>query len=406
MNRFIGLVIVVVLAAFCAGAGEAQAIPAGQYLGQAPPGFAPEVFAPGIISLPGRYEWGLTFSPGLDECVFGTTTSAWGALNLWYMQMGSDSAWTDPVPAPFQGNGDACFPFYSSDGAEIYFVSTRPNYSPARIWRSSRDGAGWGAPEALEEPVYSGAGEWGSSLTDDGTLYFSSERAGGIGAADLYRTVPLPGGGITVENLGATVNSAQNDGSACIARDGSYLLFESNRPGGWGQADLYITFNEDGVWTEPRNLGPGINTSWIEDAPFVSPDGKYLFFNRRRAWVTSTQTEIWWIDLQVVFHPELSDAPGPGDSTGQGPILRNEPNPFGASTTITYSTPCPGFVTIKVYDVLGREVRNLVNRSQVAGTHTVSCDLPPGERSADGAYFYSLQIGGRTLASGKMVSLI
>ncbi len=136
----------------------------------------PVVFAPGIVSLPGRYEWCLTFSPRLDDCVFGTTNSAWNNLNLRYMKMGSDSAWTDPVPAPFQGFGN----------------------------------------------------ERGSSLTNDGTLYFSSDRAGGLGGGDNYRTVAMPGGEITVENLGAPLNSAQNDGSACIARDESYLLFESD----------------------------------------------------------------------------------------------------------------------------------------------------------------------------------
>jgi hypothetical protein len=215
----------------------------------------------------------------------------------------------------------------------------------------------------------------------------------------------MPGGEITVENLGAPMNSAQNDGSACIARDESYLLFESDRPGGFGQADLYISYNEDGVWTEPRNLGFPINSEQIEDGPFISPDGKYLFFNRRRAWVTSTQTDIWWVDARAVFHPEQSGVDDSGEWMGKPAILRNAPNPFGPSTTITYSTPSSGFVAIKVYDVLGREVRSLVNASLAAGTHSVELDVASENRPAGGIYYCSLQVGDRQLKTMRMVSV-
>ena len=405
MKRLSGLIAAFLVLAVCVGVGDAQVTSAGHYFGQEPPGFSPVVFAPDIVSLPGRFEWCLTFSPSMDECVFGTTNAVWDGFNLWYTKMGSDSTWIDPIPAPFQGSGDAFFPFYSGDGSDIYFVSSRPSYPPTRIWRSSRAELGWTEPVALEAPIYSGANEWGSSFADDGTLYFSSNRAGGFGGGDLYRAVAMPDGEVTVENLGAVINSAQDDGSACIARDGSYLIFESNRPGGLGQADLYISYNENGVWTTPRNLGSAINTSWIEDGPFISPDGKYMFFNRRRAWYTSTQTEIWWVDARAVFHPEQSGANDPGPSTRDGALLRSEPNPFGLATTITYSTPSPGFVAIKIYDVVGREVRSLVNRPVAAGIHSVEFEVPPSERPTGGVYYCSLHVGGKKLRSTKLVSL-
>jgi Tol biopolymer transport system component len=405
MKWLLGLIAVIMVLAFCVGACQAQVISGGHYFGQTPPGFTPVVFAPGIISQPNRYEYCLVFSPNLDECVFGVTNSTWGVFNLWFTKMGSDSTWTDPTPAPFQGNGDGLFPAYSADGNDIYFASSRPSYPPANIWRSSREGSGWSEPVALDPPINSTSNEWGGSLTDDGTLYFSSERPGGFGGADLYRTVALPGGGVTVENLGATVNSPQLEGSACVAHDGSYLIFESQRPGGYGQSDLYITYNENGVWTAPRNLGPVINTSWFEDGSSLSPDGKYLFFNRRRAYVTGTQTDIWWVDLQAVLHPEQSEVVDPGVQKGEPTILRNEPNPFGPSTTITYSTPSSGFVAIKVYDVLGREVQSLVNAPLAAGTHSVAFDLPREERPAGGIYYCSLQVGDKRLKTTKMVSV-
>ncbi len=90
---------------------------------------------------------------------------------------------------------------------------------------------------------------------------------------------------------------------------------------------------------------------------------------------------------------------------GEPAILRNEPNPFGPSTTITYSTPSSGFVAIKVYDVLGRKVRSLVNTSLAAGTYSVEFDAPRGESLADGVYYYSLHVGDRKLKTTKMVAL-
>ncbi len=406
MKWFLGLVTVVLVLMVFVSVCLGQDIPGGQYFGQDPPGFSPVVFAPGIVSQPTRYEYCLVFSPNLDECVFGVTNSTWGVFNLWYTKMSSDSTWTDPTPAPFQGNGDGFFPAYAADGNEIYFVSSRPSDPPPiNMWRSSRQGAGWSEPLVLDAPINSSAHEWGGTLTDDGALYFSSTRPGGLGGGDIYRTVTLPGGEVTVENLGAIVNSPQPEGSPCVARDGSYLIFESQRPGGYGHSDLYITYNENGVWTAPTNLGPVINTSGFDDGASISPDGKYLFFNRRSAYVTGTQTEIWWVDARAVFHPEQSDVKDPGEPTGERTILRNEPNPFGPSTTITYSTPATGFVAIKVYDVLGREVRSLVNKSLAAGTHSVEFYAPRSGGLADGIYYYSLLVGKERLKTTKMVSL-
>lgn len=409
MKRWDGSVVVVflavVVAMVLAGPGEGREVAPGRYLGQTPPGLTPEVFAPGVVSLPGRYEYCLVFSPDLDECVFGLTNSGWSGFNLQYMKMGSDSVWTDPVAAPFQGTGDGLYPFFSADGDDVYFVSSRPNYSPTRLWTSAREGAGWSVPAPLEAPVYSGANEWGGSLTEDGTLYFCSDRADGLGAGDIYRAVTLPGGEVIVENLGVPFNSPQLEGAPCVARDGSHVIFESRRPGGFGQSDLYISYQENGAWSVPRNLGPAINTSQIEDGPFLSPDGKYLFFNRRRAPYTTEQTDIWWVDARVVFDPGVSDATVPEEVMGERIVLRSAPNPCRGATTITYATPASGFVTIQVYDLLGREVQSLVNAPVPAGVHSIDLDLRRDDARAEGIYFCRLDLDGGPPRTVKIVSV-
>jgi hypothetical protein len=431
MRCFFGLIAAVLFLTVGLGLGpgagvcQGREISGGLYFGMTPPGMTPEVFAPGIISLSNRYEFGVAFSPNLDECVFGVTNANWNRFNLWYTRMTSDSTWSDPVAAPFQGTGDALTPSFSADGNHVYFTSSRPVYPPVNIWRADRNGSGWDSPVKLDPPVNSDFDEWGSSVTSDGTVYFTSQRPGGLGAGDVYRTVVLPDSTISVENLGPAINSESNEASLCVARDGSYLIFESDRAGGYGQADMYISYNHDGVWTAAQNLGPAINTGYFDDSPFISPDGMYFFFHRRQAFSTLEKTDIWWVDARAVFDSTLSGVKDPvKPRTGQM-LLHNAPNPFYPSTKITYSVPSSGPVALKVFDVLGREVGNLVDRFQPAGTYSVDFSLAAGRgagwgastgacatgrglvdpRSSSGIYFCTLQVGDQRLKTMKMTSI-
>lgn len=273
----------------------------GGYLGQTPPGPVPRVFAPGVISLPDRYEYSIVFSPDLRECVFGVTDSSWTRFTLLYASMDADSGWSEPVTAPFLGVGDGLSPAYSHDGNSILFASSRPTYPPSNLWKAARIGdSGWSVPVMIPAPVSTSADEFSPCLDANGVLYFISVRAGGAGDADIYRSDPSGGTYRTVENLGAPINSKYLDSTPFIAPDGSYILFESDRPGGFGQQDLYISYREGDVWGRPANLGPGVNTEQIEDEAYVSPDGRYLFFNRRAAFVTPQQTDLYWVDFQAV----------------------------------------------------------------------------------------------------------
>lgn len=88
------------------------------------------------------------------------------------------------------------------------------------------------------------------------------------------------------ENIGNhenAINTDYHEVDPFIAPDESYLIFTSNRPGGFGDADLYICYRKpDGAWTKAINMGPSINTEAVEFCPSVTPDGKYLFFSSNR----------------------------------------------------------------------------------------------------------------------------
>lgn len=86
-------------------------------------------------------------------------------------------------------------------------------------------------------------------------------------------------------NLGATINSTSNDFGPGLSPDGKSLYFTSGRPGGFGQADLWVAqrANENSPWGTPVNLGPTVNTAAIEAVPSFSRDGRWMFFNSDRA---------------------------------------------------------------------------------------------------------------------------
>lgn len=141
-------------------------------------------------------------------------------------------------------------------------------------------------PKNIGTPINGPGNEWFPCVTAAGTLYFGSDRPGGRGRTDIYRSRVVNGEYAAPENLGAAINSPADEYECMVAADESFLiLMASGRPDGLGDGDLYISLNEDGRWTPAQNLGSPINSSALEISPYLSPDGGYLFFtsSRRRA---------------------------------------------------------------------------------------------------------------------------
>jgi hypothetical protein len=92
--------------------------------------------------------------------------------------------------------------------------------------------------------------------------------------------------------LGAVVNTQYDEHDPLIAPDESFLVFPSDRPGGLGEADLYISHKVNGQWQSPTPMGHGINTKRYEYCPYLTPDGKYFFF--------SSEFQVKWISGDVL----------------------------------------------------------------------------------------------------------
>jgi hypothetical protein len=226
-------------------------------------------------------------------------------------------------------------------------------------------------------------------ITQTGTMYFVSSRPGTEYKMDIYRSVPVDGKYLSVENLGDSVNSEYNEFDPYVAPDESYIIFSSNRPGGYGKTDLYISYRKgDHTWTKPRNMGASFNTDMGEGAgPKISSDGKYFFFSR----YGDNTSDIYWVDakaLEVYLSTGINGRSNNKNTPQNFRLDQNYPNPFNPSTTISYSIPQESFVFLKIMDVLGREVGNLVNEYQNAGEYRVQFD---GHNLSSGMYFLRLQ---------------
>jgi Tol biopolymer transport system component len=186
-----------------------------------------------------------------------------------------------------------CFSTISSDRLELYFFDLylvrASNIGGMDIWMIRRSSVSepWGEPVNLGSPINTEYDDAKPSLSADGlTLYFSSNRPGGYGAFDIWMstraTVTDPWG--EPVNLGETVNSEFDEIFPCVSKDGLELYFcewEVFRPESYGGGDIYVAkrATTDDPWGEPVNLGEVVNSTEYDSCPYLSPDGRLLFFH-------------------------------------------------------------------------------------------------------------------------------
>ncbi len=175
----------------------------------------------------------------------------------------------------------------SPDGKYLFFTGcNRPEgLGSCDIYVSRREGDRWGAPHNLGAPLNSGGWEAQPALAADGqTLYFVSNRRGGQGGYDIWKST-LQGDGQWGEprNLGPAINTIYDESSPYIHADNRTLYFASNGWPGFGEKDIFKSqLDSTGSWQEPVNLGYPINDHHEQSALTVSMNGKQAFFSTRR----------------------------------------------------------------------------------------------------------------------------
>lgn len=258
----------------------------------------PLVFRQGIISTD-DYEFAITFSPEMDEIYF--TRRKPDKDNEIYSMKLVDGKWSEPESAFFTATEGWDFePYINPKGDKLYFGSTRPlNDSIGSTglyqWYSKKNVSGWSTPIPLEKPFVDRSITMYLTSSENGNLYFTTGEKGDK-PEDwvIYNSVKEEGQYKSIKRMGKEINSSGKwIAHSFIAPDESYMIYDFKSDLGFGESDLYISFNKNGVWTEPYNLGSKINTGQTEMAASVSPDGKYLFFHRGG----EDHGDIYWVDF-------------------------------------------------------------------------------------------------------------
>jgi hypothetical protein len=251
----------------------------------------------------------------------------------------ADGRWTTPriVGEPISSPYIDVEPVISPDGRNLYITSNRPfgsgdgmpglsmyvdvlwavgymitdrlgislfgGLGHDRVWVSHQLGGVWSAPEDVNqvpgEPHVNGPfNDHCLFVSPDGTeAFWTSDRPGGFGVNDIWTSRLVDGKWTTPENLGHDANSVANEHHAMLSPDRQSLYVTSDRPGGLGGDDIYVTTRGgDGRWGPLVNLGSPVNGPGNDRCPVLTPDGKVLLFDSDRASGYGNK-DIWWIDF-------------------------------------------------------------------------------------------------------------
>lgn len=251
----------------------------GPYMGQTPPGMVAEPFAPGIIS---RQGWELegVFAPGMQEFYFTTRGGKRTRPTVIGFRQ-QQHVWRKFVE--FTRDGEVSF---SPDGKVMHM---------AEGYKARIDG-GWSERRSLG-PMFERE-EWGImrlSSSAKGTYVFDDYKNEVIRISAIQngqRQEPIP--------MGPQINSGKWTAHPFIAADESYLIWDSEREGGYGDSDLYISFREqDGSWGRAINMGDKVNSDKWDAYASVTPDGKYILFNRGMD-DENANVDIYWVSAQII----------------------------------------------------------------------------------------------------------
>ncbi|MEO5959328.1 MAG: hypothetical protein ABIZ49_09560 [Opitutaceae bacterium] len=166
-----------------ATATSSGTLAAGAYFGLKLPGETPELFAPGIINIPGRSVGRIAFSPDATECAFTVFESVYANNRILFTRF-ENGAWTPQMPFPSVDGRKSLEPLFSRDNSRLYFTVRAAGDSPnGDFWEAQRSAEGWGQPQPLSAPLNSTQNEFCLTQTADGTMYFASAREGGPAAS-------------------------------------------------------------------------------------------------------------------------------------------------------------------------------------------------------------------------------
>jgi Tol biopolymer transport system component len=221
-----------------------------------------------------------------------------GGFDIWLSHRGSlEAPWGPPVNLgpSVNTNGVENVPFLSRDEHWLFFNTNRSGGLGGNdIWASHRDHVnddfGWQPPVNLGADVNTSFVDQGPGYfeNDDAgmpLLFFNSDRPGGMGAADIYISPLLADGSFGPPSLVPELNSPAQDARPSVRFDGLEVILFSSRPGSLGGFDLWAATRETvfDLWSTPLNLGPLVNSDANDQQPHIAADRRTLYFASNRS---------------------------------------------------------------------------------------------------------------------------
>jgi hypothetical protein len=272
------------------------------YLGQPLPGSGPELFAPGIVSTRTHVEFAATVDPREDAIFFTRRQAGSSANRLYFSRLVGERLCT-PEPVAF---GMDCFEFepcFSPGGESLFFGSKRPlpgSTAPSGypyLWCVERGPTTWGEPRLVSSSVNDALPMY-ASVSGKGTLYFTSNRSRSICAS----SPGLDGEYEPPKRLPGAIQAIRNVGHPCVSPDESFLLVD-----GYATEEasavttLFLTYRaDDGTWSDPVDLRSVIGLGGGLGCARLSPDGRFLFFER----YTSSDSDVYWMWASTIHQHE------------------------------------------------------------------------------------------------------
>jgi outer membrane protein OmpA-like peptidoglycan-associated protein/tetratricopeptide (TPR) repeat protein len=238
-----------------------------------------------------HYEWFLALgntSPEIRDAALKSRASCSLAIH----------SWENPVPFEPVNLGpsintqyDEYWPSLSADESMLVYTMLLPidPKNPAfqgnrqeDLYYSRYENGHWMPAQDVGSPPNTSDNEGAQSISGNGMfmVFTGCMRDDGYGLCDLYFSENRNGTWTVPKNIGPPISTRYSEKQPALSSDGRILYFSSNRPGGYGQYDLWMSVRgDDGAWSRPVNMGKSINTEGYDQSPFMHPDNKTLYFS-------------------------------------------------------------------------------------------------------------------------------
>ncbi len=176
------------------------------------------------------------------------------------------------------------FPVLTADQQNLIFtrrLGGGPNDDEDLVISQKNARGRWGTPQSISDNINSQLNEGTCTISADGRklIFTSCVGRDGYGSCDLFESRRIGDQWTAPKNLGPLVNSSEWESQPSLSADGRTLYFVSDRRGGMGRRDIWVsTLNDKGHWTRAKNVGKPINTSYDEISPFIHVNNRILYF--------------------------------------------------------------------------------------------------------------------------------